>query len=630
MIPREEIDQVRDQTRIEDIVGDYVTLKNAGTGSLKGLCPFHDEKTPSFHVRPLVGRWHCFGCGEGGDAFNFIERIEHVSFVEAVEFLARKAGIQLTREERPQADRGITRARLVDAHQAAVTYYRNAIAGNDKARDILHSRGFDDEALEQFQVGYSPDSWDGLLRHLRSKGFTEKELGATGLFSTGNRGMYDRFRDRLMWPIKSITGEVIGFGARIIGDGQPKYLNTPETSLYHKSQVLYGLDIAKKAIATKKQIVVVEGYTDVMAAHLAGIDTAVATCGTAFGADHIKIVRRLLGDSASPAAGVQLSGGTSVGGEVIFTFDGDGAGQKAALKAYGEDQSFAAQTFIAIAPGGADPADIRLAKGDEALRKVIDSREPLFAFAIRSVLKDARLDTAEGRVAGLRAAAPMVTGIRDRVLRGEYTRQLAGWLGMDEATVRQAIRSSQSAKVADHTPAQLAPRNKLQDPVERIERQSLEVILQLPQYALAAGVDRLPAGTFSVPVHRTIHDAIRAAGGLAAFENKRTSLIESGVAEADAASTATRWFIETVCEQTEPEIATAITQIAVSPLPEQRAEHMWTYARAIIVSLLRVGVTRQIGDVKARLQRTETSDPAYEQLFARLMKLEATKRSYEG
>ncbi|WP_182173935.1 DNA primase [Flaviflexus equikiangi] len=628
VIPREDIDKVRELVRIEDIVGDYVSLKHAGSGSMKGLCPFHDEKSPSFHVRPLVGRWHCFGCGEGGDVFSFIEKIEHIPFVEAIQFLARKVGVELRDDARPREDRGVTRARLVDAHTQAVEFYRQRLAENTHAREFLTRRGFEQPVIDMFEVGYSPDSWDELLRHLRAKGFTEKELAATGLFTTGTRGMYDRFRGRLMWPIHSITGETIGFGARILGEGQPKYLNTPDSQLYQKSKVLYGLDLAKKHIAAERQIVIVEGYTDVMAAHIAGVTTAVATCGTAFGTEHTKIVRRLIGDSASPSAGVMLSTGQSVGGEIIFTFDGDAAGQKAALRAYEEDQAFAAQTFIAVAKDGKDPADVWLEKGDEAVKALIDSREPLFAFAIRSVLKGARLDTAEGRVAGLRAAAPMVAGIRDRVLRGEYTRQLAGWLGMDEDTVRGYVRgASGSQGQARQTPAQLAPRNQLRDPIERIERESLEVILQMPNYAGAAGVDDLPSETFVVPVHRSIHDAIRAAGGVAAYSLKADEFASRGVA--DAGGKANAWFIDQVCAQAEPEVATAISQIAVAPIPQTDPEGMWNYARGIILSLLRLGVTRQIGEIRGRLQRTNPEDDEYVALFTRLIQLEQQKRAYE-
>ncbi|MGO1401446.1 MAG: DNA primase [Flaviflexus sp.] len=628
MIPREDIDKVRERIQIEDIVSDYVSLRNAGTGSMKGLCPFHDEKTPSFHVRPHVGRWHCFGCGEGGDVFSFVERIEHIPFIEAVQFLARKAGIELRDEKGPSQNRGVTRARLVDAHTIAVEFYRDQLAKNPAAQEFLTGRGFDRDVIDSFEVGYSPDSWDELLRHLRGRGFTEKELAATGLFSTGNRGMYDRFRGRIMWPIHSITGETIGFGARIMGDGQPKYLNTPETQLYQKSKVLYGLDRAKKQISSERKVVIVEGYTDVMAAHLAGIESAVATCGTAFGTEHTKIVRRLIGDSASPSAGVQLSSGRSVGGEIIFTFDGDEAGQKAALRAYEEDQSFAAQTFIAVDKEGRDPADVRQQDGDEGVRELVESREPLFAFAIRSVLKGARLETAEGRVAGLRAAAPMVAGIRDRVLRGEYTRQLSGWLGMDEDTVRTYVRNAGGPQgQARQTPAQLAPRNQLRDPIERIEREALEVILQMPNYARAAGVDDLPAETFVVPVHRSVHDAIRAAGGVAAYAAKEEELQSRGVP--DPAGKASSWFVEEVSERAEPEVIAAISQISVAPIPQHDPAGLWAYARGIILSLLRLGVTRQIGEIRGRLQRTDPDDDNYVALFTRLMQLEKQKRAYE-
>ncbi|MDN6487671.1 MAG: DNA primase, partial [Ancrocorticia sp.] len=358
LIRREDIDEVRARTRIEDIVAGYVSLRPGGVDSQQGLCPFHDEKTPSFHVRPSVGRWHCFGCGEGGDAFSFVEKIEHITFVEAVELLARKAGVELHYEggQDRKGPAGPNRARLIDAHRVAIDFYQNALhtPQAEAGRAMLADRGFDSDAIEHYSIGYSPDSWDGVLKELREHGFSEKEIAASGLATQGNRGLYDRFRGRLMWPIFSITGDPIGFGARKLNDDDkgPKYLNTPETPIYKKSQVLYGLNLARKAIATEKRIVVVEGYTDVMAAQLAGIECAVATCGTAFGTEHVKIVRRLLGDGANPAAGLMLSSGRAYGGEVIFTFDGDAAGQKAALKAFQEDQSFAAQTFVAVAQEG--------------------------------------------------------------------------------------------------------------------------------------------------------------------------------------------------------------------------------------------------------------------------------------
>src|SRR5699024_8554108 len=458
LIRRDDIAAVRERARIDEVVGQHVTLRGAGVGSMKGLCPFHDERTPSFHVRPHLGLWHCFGCGEGGDVISFVQKIDHLSFTEAVETLAGQAGVQLRYEDdgtgnrrRPDVGR---RQRLLDAHRAATEYFQQQLTTPEaqKAREFLTERGFDRTAAEQFGVGYAPKGWDNLGRHLRNQHFTQEELTAAGLLSEGRRGTYDRFRGRLIWPIRDLAGAVVGFGARKLyeDDPGPKYLNTPETQIYKKSQVLYGIDLAKREIAKNRRVVVVEGYTDVMAMHLAGVPTAVATCGTAFGPEHIKIVRRLLGDSASSAAGVMLSSGSAVGGEVIFTFDGDEAGQKAALRAFDQDQQFASQTFVAVEPSGMDPCDLRQERGDEAVRSLVAEREPLFQFAIRSVLRQVDLDTAEGRVGGLRVTAPVVARIRDHALRGEYARELAGWLGMDESSVRQAVtRAARAPRSAD-------------------------------------------------------------------------------------------------------------------------------------------------------------------------------------
>jgi DNA primase len=446
-IRREDVQTVRERARIEDIVGEHVALKSAGVGSMKGLCPFHDEKSPSFHVRPQVGLYHCFGCGEGGDVIDFIQKTDGLPFSEAVEYLAGRVGVQLRYEEgggpRPGHEPG-KRQRMLEAHRVAEEYYAEQLLTPEAAtaRAFLAERGFDRGAAEQFGVGYAPQGWDHLLRHLRGRSFTEAELTATGLMSQGNRGQYDRFRGRLVWPIREVTGDVVGFGARKLyeDDQGPKYLNTPETPLYKKSQVLYGIDLAKREIAKNKQVVVVEGYTDVMAMHLSGIGTAVATCGTAFGPDHARVVRRLMG--ASGGGGIQLASGESVGGEVIFTFDGDSAGQKAAMRAFGEDQAFSAQTFVAVADGGMDPCDLRQTQGPEAVRSLVRTRQPLFEFVIRTTLQGYDLGTAEGRVAALRAAAPIPGGIRDAALRPEYTRMLAGWLGMDLETVQRAVQQA--------------------------------------------------------------------------------------------------------------------------------------------------------------------------------------------
>ncbi|MEE6282372.1 DNA primase [Georgenia sp. MJ170] len=663
LIKREDISTVRERARIEEIVGAHVTLRQAGVGSMKGLCPFHDERTPSFHVRPQLGLWHCFGCDEGGDVISFVQKIDHLGFSEAVEYLAGRIGVQLRYEDggqaRPGGDHG-RRQRLIDAHRVAEEYFREQLAGPEAevGRRFLMERNFDEDVAATFGVGYAPKGWDHLMRHLRGRGFTEPELIASGLVSQGSRGVYDRFRGRLLWPIRDVTGATIGFGARKLheDDNGPKYLNTPETSIYKKSSVLYGIDLAKRAIAKEKRVVVVEGYTDVMAVHLAGEGTAIATCGTAFGPDHVRIVRRMLGESGDASSGLMLASGATRGGEVIFTFDGDEAGQKAALRAFEEDQKFASQTFVAVEPNGMDPCDLRLQRGDLAVRELVATRQPLFAFAIRSVLSRVDLDTAEGRVAGLRVGAPVVAGIRDRALRSEYARELAGWLGMDELAVRQAVsgaaRSGGGGRggVAGAQPSRdgqrgaagpsggqasgAGPRGSSgrpdrEDPVARLERQVLEVVMQLPEHALGAGFDELAPDTFTVPAYRGVHDAIRAAGGTQAYGAELQRATQE-LGRTDGPRQAASWWAEAVRENAVGPVHGVVTELAVSPLPEDRPDALGNYARGVLLSLIQMGLTRQIADLRGRMQRTDPSDPAAAAIFGDLVALENRRRALQS
>ncbi|MFD6135513.1 DNA primase [Isoptericola sp. NPDC056618] len=640
LIKREDVEAVRERARIEEIVSAHVTLKPAGVGSLKGLCPFHDERTPSFHVRPGVGRWHCFGCGEGGDVISFVQKIDGMGFTDAVEFLADRAGVQLRYEDSrtgAAADRGPReepgrRQRLIEAHKVAAEFYSEQLfgPGAQAGRAFLAERSFDRADAEHFGVGYAPTGWDALLRHLQGRGFTQAELVASGLVSQGQRGIYDRFRGRLVWPIRDVTGAVIGFGARRLYDDDqgPKYLNTPETSLYKKSQVLYGIDLAKKSIAQGKRVVIVEGYTDVMAAHLSGVDSAVATCGTAFGGDHAKVVRRLLGDTTA-GGGLQLASGASLGGEVIFTFDGDAAGQKAAVRAFGEDQRFHAQTFVAVEPGGMDPCELRMARGPEAVRALVDGRQPLFEFVIRTTLDTFDLDTVEGRVGALRAAAPLVAGIRDRSMQLGYSRSLARWIGIDTEDVRREVARAASTpsrgaqdqrqgqrrdarpepEAAPTTPVLAAPDPR--DPVARLERQALIVVLQYPQH-VPASFDELGEDAFGVPAWRAVHDAVRAAGGVAAGRE-----VGGG-----------RW-VETVTEQAPETVVPLVTELAVAPVPEDREAVIGAYVADVVRALVDLGLTRRIADAKSRLQRLDQEkDPAaYQQAFTDLLAIEQQRRT---
>ncbi|MDR6868292.1 DNA primase [Microbacterium resistens] len=438
-ISQADIDEVKARTNIADIVGERVSLKSAGVGSMKGLCPFHDEKSPSFHVRPQVGFYHCFGCGASGDVYSFLREMDHVSFTEAVERLAGRIGYTLHYEDGGAAPETSGRSRLYAANAAAGEFFRGQLLSPEAeaARRFLGERGFDAGAAAHFGVGYAPRGWEGMLKALTAQGFTRDELSGAGLVSTGQRGVYDRFRGRLVWPIRDVTGQTIGFGARRLYDDDkgPKYLNTPETPIYKKAQVLYGLDLAKRDIAKgdPRRVVVVEGYTDVMACHLAGVTTAIATCGTAFGAEHIKVLRRVMGDD-------------NAHGEVVFTFDGDEAGQKAALRAFAEESRFTAQTFVAVAPDGLDPCDLRLLRGDAAVRSLMSAKVPLFEFVIDRKLGSYDLTTVEGRVGALRAAAPIVAEIRDRLLRPEYERVLARRLGMDPVDVHAEVRRAEARR----------------------------------------------------------------------------------------------------------------------------------------------------------------------------------------
>lgn len=520
----EDVKAVRDAVPIDAVVSEYLQLRGAGGGNLKGLCPFHDEKSPSFHVSPSKGFYHCFGCQEGGDTLDFVMKVDHLSFSEAVERLAAQAGVTLRYEEGGygRASQQGERTRLVEAHRAAAQYYVEQLGSPEAevGRRFLGERGFDQLAAEHFSVGHSPAGWDHLTRFLRGKGFTDKELILSGLSQDGRRGPIDRFRGRLMWPIRDITGEVVGFGARRLreDDNGPKYLNTPETPIYKKSHVLYGIDLAKRDIAKEGRAVVVEGYTDVMACHLAGVTTAIATSGTSFGEGHIKILRRLLMDNSRS--------------EVVFTFDGDAAGQKAALRAFEDDQKFAARTSIAISPGGMDPCELRLAKGDAAVQELIDGRARLFEFALRSVVDRHDLDSAEGRSAALEDAAPIVAQIKDGSLQHEYAVRLAGLLGIldTQFVVRRVGRlarwkregggrrsgpprsSAPAAPVAEPAVRISGPPLNLRSPAHLVERELLKLALQFPQL-VSPVFDAYGADEFTAPPYAAVRTTIEAAGG---------------------------------------------------------------------------------------------------------------------
>ncbi|MFF1421769.1 DNA primase [Streptomyces sp. NPDC058280] len=594
----DDVKAVRDAVPIDAVVSEYLQLRNAGGGNLKGLCPFHDEKSPSFQVSPSKGLFHCFGCQEGGDTIAFVMKIDHLSFSETVERLAAQAGITLRYEEggyNPSGQRG-ERTRLVEAHKIAAQFYAEQLSGAEAetGRTFLAERGFDQAAAEHFGVGYSPVGWDHLTRYLRGQGFSDKELLLSGLSQDGRRGPIDRFRGRLMWPIRDISGEVVGFGARKLRDDDngPKYLNTPETAIYKKSQVLYGVDLAKKDIAKASRAVVVEGYTDVMACHLAGVTTAIATCGTAFGGDHIKILRRLLMDNGSA--------------RVIFTFDGDAAGQKAALRAFEDDQKFAAETYIAIAPDNMDPCELRLAKGDEAVQDLVEPRTPLFEFAIRQIVSRYALETPAGRAAALDEAAPIVARIKNGSSQHEVAVQLAGILGiLDTQFVVKRVaqvarwardrggrgpaeaperRSQQSYETQTQGPS--GPALNLRSPAHRTERELLKLALQRPELVSPA-FDAYGTDEFTAPPYAAVRRAIEDAGGA-----------ESGLRSAPE-------YLARVREAAPNDVVRAlVTELAVEVFHGKTIDE--TYAGEQLVQVRLRAVDRRVRDVTGTLTRLGT------------------------
>jgi DNA primase len=548
-------------------------------------------------------------------------KLDHLTFVDAAERLAARIGYRLTYEDGGPAQDTTNRVRLLDANRAAAEFFVEQLptAAAEPGQRFLNERGFDAEAAARFGVGWAPKSWDALTKHLRGRGFSDAELQGAGLVSSGDRGIYDRFRGRLVWPIRDLTGSTVGFGARRLleDDPGPKYLNTPETPVYHKAQVLYGLDLAKRDISRSRRVVVVEGYTDVMACHLAGEPTAVATCGTSFGVDHIKILRRVLGDDSAAL------------GEVIFTFDPDAAGQKAAVRAFAEEQRFTAQTFVAVGADGLDPCDLRIQRGDEAVRQMLETKKPMFEYMLRQVLAGHDLDTVEGRAAALRAAAPIVADIRDPGVRPGYVRELARWLGMDLADVSRAVRGAgrrdDRARSAPQRPAAAAPREpeppaptvvRLRDlpndPATRLEREALMMIVQVPHLVGGDLIHRAVDAGFSNRTLAAVRDAIKA---------QRDALGGAG-------------WLDRIVAGVPAAVAPVVEELAFLQLPvrPEQEEQLTRTARSTVATLVDRHLLRQKADLVRQLQRTEGAADAerLRDLRRRLVGVEADRRMLHG
>ena len=426
-IREQDIDELRDRANIVDVISNYSKLKRAGGHTFKGLCPFHSEKTPSFTVDSAKGLWHCFGCGEGGNVYQFVQKVESLPFPEAVEWLANKTGFQLTYEEmRPgEGQAAGFKARLLDANEKAAQFFFETLFNSpdaSEARGYLERRGFVREVAQRWLLGYAPGR-NSLYLHLTKKGFTNEELEKADLVRKSERdgSYYDVFRQRITFPTWDLQGRVVGFGARALGDQQPKYLNTSETPVFSKSRVIYGLNRAKSSLSrTDKPAVVVEGYTDVIALHEAGVPEAVATNGVALGETHFEQIKKFTE-------------------RAVLMLDADDAGRGATERSFGIHNRIGLEVLVAPLPPGRDPADVAQEDGTDAIQKVIESARPLLEFKLEQTIGKLPLDTPEARSRAVGEVAQVLGFHPDPIARHEYVFSAARRIGVDAEVIQRAL-----------------------------------------------------------------------------------------------------------------------------------------------------------------------------------------------
>jgi DNA primase len=588
----ESIAEVRAATDIVALVGEYVALRPAGGTRMKALCPFHQEKTPSFTVDSTRAHYHCFGCSEGGDAIDFLQKRETLSFTEAVERLAQRAGVELRYEGRSAGERGSLgrKSRLVGAHREAVEFYHRTLLESPEARparDYLRSRGFDRSTAERFRLGWAPaSSWEALVTHLRGKGFRPEELTEAGLARTGSRGLRDAFHARVLFPIFDVAGDPVAFGARLLTDGgdQPKYVNTSETPVWFKGRVLYALNWAKGPIVQAGFAVVVEGYTDVIACHRAGVPQAVATCGTALRADHFKLLSRFTE-------------------RVVLAFDADSAGSKAAERGIGElvaapEASLSAH--VLTMPAGLDPADFVGQRGGDAFRELLGEARPLVRWWLDWKLAQFDLHSPEGKARAARELMPVLRSIPDSLQRTEYARSVVQRLHLDEREYLAMVAGQRSTLTVEPPAAAKAP-PRSRSPQARVECEALKFALQHPEWTGAAW-ERWEDDWFTTPATKASFAALRKAGG-------------AGVA------------LETVLEAAGNEGERRFLRgLAIEAFA---AEENGGYADEVFRRLEEFRLSRVLDQLKGTLQRMNPVErpDEYTRFFEELIALEARRRA---
>ena len=587
-IKEEDIDLLRERADIVEVVSAYTHLKRSGGHTFKGLCPIHSEKTPSFTVDTARGLAHCFGCGWGGNVYQFIQEKESLPFPDAVEWLARKVGYQLRYEDETPGERKVKglRMRILEANRIAADLFHKTLMESPhatEARTYLGKRGFDRAVARRWQLGYSPGR-DALCRLLTSKGFTQEEIVAANLGRVSDRdgSLYDAFRQRLMFPTWDLQNEVVAFGARALGDEQPKYLNTSETPAFSKSRFMYGLNRAKSAISRDAAAIVVEGYTDVIALHEAGITEAVATNGTALGESHLTLLRKFTE-------------------RVVLVFDADEAGAGAAMRGFGDvkDPLFrqvGLDILVATVPSGRDPADLVREDGPEAMKKVIEAAAPIWDAKLEQTILSKQIDTPEARSRAVRAAVEVLRSHPDPVARHEYAFAVAQRIGVDVEVVQRAL--SESRSVPSERGGTTSGQKRVPGNV-KVEREALRLLLNLGSRVLGPASE-VDGSVFTAPPRRELFER--------AIEAARDGLTSSAV-PSNLSSEAHSLFTE-------------LTVGASDEVPTE-AEVKEVFMRLKVFRL-----EREIKQRRTILQEVNPMDDAqrHDSLFTELVGLEAARR----
>jgi len=451
------IDEVKQRADIVEVVSQYVTLTKAGR-TFRALCPFHSEKHPSFFVYPEQQSWHCFGaCNTGGDIFSFIMKKQGIDFGEALRLLAQKAGVAIPSKLEPEAE-GREKARLYQVNEAAAQYFHNLLLNSpagEKARSYLASRGLPLKTITDFQLGFSLNSWEALRQYLMERGYTESELLTAGLVIEAEAGQtHDRFRNRLMFPINDARGRITGFGARVLDDSLPKYLNSPQTPLFDKSSSLYGINLATSAIRQQNMVVIVEGYMDTITAHQNGFNNVVASMGTSVTEKQVSVVKRLTKNMA-------------------LALDADVAGEEASLRSVGYENTLDAEVKVIILPGGKDPDDV-IREDARIWQKLLEEALPVIDYTFNMVTAKLDLTTAKGKSLAVDKLLPIIAKIKDTVRQVHYLQKLARLVKVSERSIEAALR-------------RIKPDRKATEPKSEAIAQALHPLLSSPveEYCLA-------------------------------------------------------------------------------------------------------------------------------------------------